>query len=565
MEKTDLNYLRNFIAEGNIRQALDELLGILNSDARGRKQLRDDAILLRTQLNDTDRKENLNLITAAEASHDRAHLQKAILDLINELEESLRSPAVVIPASTPSAGGGTGKVLVRVIPIVLAALLVVLGVVFRKQLFGPGSQPESPAQENKAPVTAIPDQPSGAAEDNQTTQPSNIGDRPAEVTQQTGETAHSTGSTGQQGGGSKGGAAVAGQADLSVSDWRFTPDPPVQNQATRIDFTVENKGSKAAENFSVQWWAGVNFPQAEKTWTSVTLAAGEKKKFSYLYSGYQSWYGSLQTKIVVDPNQQITDKDRSNNVLVRTISVSKSQPATTGKADLSVSGWRFTPGTPVQNQAVRIDFTVENNGNKDAENFSIEWWAGVNYPGAEKTWTNVTVAAGERKNFSFLFAGYPSWYGSIQTKIVVDPNQRIDDKDRNNNVQVRTISVSKNTPAAAGPADLSVSDWHFTPETPVQNQATRIDFIVKNTGGKAAENFSIQWWAGVNAPQPVKTWTNVTLGPGEQKKFTYTYAGYPSWYGQLQTKVVVDPGRQVNDANRSNNEKILTIRVLKPG
>ena len=445
MEKTDLNYLRNFIAEGNIRQALDELLGILNSDARGRKQLRDDAILLRTQLNEVERKENLNLITSDEAGHDRAHLQKAILDLINEMEESLRPPAVAIPALAPSAGEGMGKVLMRVIPIVLATLLIILGVVFRKQLFGPGSQPEPPAQENKSPVTAIPDQPSGAAEDNQTTQPSNIGDRPAEVTQQTGETAHSTGSTGQQGGGSKGGDAIKKTADLSVSDWRFTPDPPVQNQATRIDFTVENKGSKAAENFSVQWWAGVN------------------------------------------------------------------------------------------------------------------------YPGAEKTWTNVTLAAGERKSFRFVYAGYPSWYGSLQTKIVVDPNQRVDDKDRNNNVQIRTISVNRNIPAVAGQADLSVSDWRFTPDPPVQNQATRIDFTVENKGSKAAENFTIQWWAGVNAPQPAKTWTNVTLAAGERKKFTYNYAGYPSWYGQLQTKVVVDPGKQVNDANRSNNEKVLTIRVLKPG
>ena len=234
MEKTDLNYLRNFIAEGNIRQALEELLNILKSGTGKQKQLRDDVILLRTQLNDTDRKENLNLITAAEASHDRAHLQKAILDLINELEESLRSPAVVIPASTPSAGGGTGKVLVRVIPIVLAALLVVLGVVFRKQLFGPGSQPESPAQENKAPLTTIADQPAGAAgENNQPTQPANVGDAAAGAAQQTEETTQSTGSTGQQGGGAQGGGTVTQSADLYISDWRIVTGKQIGRASCR--------------------------------------------------------------------------------------------------------------------------------------------------------------------------------------------------------------------------------------------------------------------------------------------------------------------------------------------
>ncbi len=553
MEKTDLNYIRNFIIEGKVREALEELLNILQRSRSLHGRLRDDVIILRTQLNEVERRENLNLVSADESGRERAHLQKAILDVINNLEEPSEPPPVVTPMLGKTGGS---KPLVQIIAVALLLLLAGAGFIFRNYLF-----PSREKQETSVQQTAPPGQTSGGGAGNiQPAQPGVTSEEPVVITQQTEQTSQQTDESDQPATNSGGTVHPVRIADICISNWRFVPDPPVEGEATRVEFIVENKGNKSSGNFSVEWWASVNAPAAEKTWEDVALGAGERRVLSCQYKGYPSWYSNLQTKIVLDPDRQVADKDRSNNIVVKNISVTRRPPV--DKADIVVSDLQFSPYPPVEGKATKVSFTVANTGTAATGMFSIQWWAGIYYPSPEKTWSGIGLAPGEKKTFSYIYPGYPSPYGTLQTKVVVDPAGQISDRDRSNNTLVKTISVTPRQVEVL--ADLAVSGWRFTPDPPVQKQATRIEFIVENKGGQAARNFSVQWWAGVNFPGAEKTWSNITLAAGERRTFSYSYAGYASWYGQLQTKIVVDPDRQVNDADRSNNEKILTIRVLKP-
>ena len=70
--------------------------------------------------------------------------------------------------------------------------------------------------------------------------------------------------------------------------------------------------------------------------------------------------------------------------------------------------------------------------------------------------------------------------------------------------------------------------------------------------------------AGENFPSPACTWDVDGLVARGGKILTCTYAGYPSWYGSITTKAVVDPGNVVAESDEGNNTETMTISVRRP-
>ncbi len=425
MEKTDLNYIRDFIIMGKPREALEEILNILKRSSKLQVRLRDDAILIRAQFAELERKENLNLIPPDEANRERAQLQKAMLDVINSMEEPSEKPVLIDSIPKPSR-----KIPVWAIPVALAVVLTVIGIIFGGKIIHPKRDSTPIVQESEISGKEVDRSPE-------------VPEQQPQYTPHTGETEISRADQTPQETGTSQGRTTAKPANLTLANWVFDPDPPVQKEPTRVTFVVKNTGETDAQGFKVEWWAGVNFPQPEKIWT-LSLSAGEQQRLSYMYQGYTSWYGRLETKVVIDTENAVQDADRSDNELVRTISVKKKvDEPPPAKPDLHFTSLRFVPEIPVQGQRTQVEATIENRGNAPAANIEVEWWAGANYPGPEKNWTGITLQAGEKKNLIFMYNGYPSWYGRIETKLVADPRRWIDDSDRSNNELIRTISVRK--------------------------------------------------------------------------------------------------------------------------
>ncbi|NMB91011.1 MAG: hypothetical protein GYA17_21840, partial [Chloroflexi bacterium] len=136
--------------------------------------------------------------------------------------------------------------------------------------------------------------------------------------------------------------------------------------------------------------------------------------------------------------------------------------------------------------------------------------------------------------------------GTFWVKVVVAPAQP-------------TVSV---TPLPA--ADLIVTEFTLNPATPVQSQPVEVRVSVYNQGGTAAGAFSVEWWAGENFSSPGCSWNLDSMNARGGRVLTCTYAGYPSWYGSLTSKVVVDPSGSVPESDESNNVSKLVIAVSQP-
>jgi hypothetical protein len=112
--------------------------------------------------------------------------------------------------------------------------------------------------------------------------------------------------------------------------------------------------------------------------------------------------------------------------------------------------------------------------------------------------------------------------------------------------------------------DLFVSEFSLDPATPIQGDPVSVRVGVYNQGNDKSGAFTVQWWAGENFKEPACTWQVDSLAAGGGRILTCTYDGYPSWYGSLTAKVVVDSAEEVAESDEENNMDRMTISVIKP-
>jgi len=119
------------------------------------------------------------------------------------------------------------------------------------------------------------------------------------------------------------------------------------------------------------------------------------------------------------------------------------EPTIPDRSDLTFTGWTLSPKTPVQGEPVHVTVGIENLGPQDAANFEVHWWAGVGEAEPARTWTVELLEVGQRRTLTFTYPGYSSWYARRDTRVDLDPGERVVDPDRSDNTWTRAIAVSR--------------------------------------------------------------------------------------------------------------------------
>lgn len=119
-------------------------------------------------------------------------------------------------------------------------------------------------------------------------------------------------------------------------------------------------------------------------------------------------------------------------------------------------------------------------------------------------------------------------------------------------------------PVVAALPDLSITEFELNPATPTEGNRVFVRIRVYNRGNALANPSIVQWWPGENYRGPGCTWRLENLPAHGARLLTCSYAGYPSWYARLVTKVVVDVSDAVRESNEGNNEMRRVIQVLRP-
>lgn len=240
------------------------------------------------------------------------------------------------------------------------------------------------------------------------------------------------------------------------------------------------------------------------------------------------------------------------------------------QADLQIDWIHLNPNPPVQGQPVDVEVQVYNHGNAKANGvFTVGWWAGANYTdGPHCTWNIDGLVATGGRVLHCTYAGYPSWYANLETMARADTGNVIAESNEDNNETRMTISVAKPTPTPVPLPNLKISELEILPPTPVQGEPVTIQVHLSNDGNAAVtENFLVDWWAGVNyVDGPHCTWNVAggSMAPRTELVLTCTYAGYPSWYAQIETMARADVNNTIDESNEGDNELHKFISVSKP-
>ena len=233
------------------------------------------------------------------------------------------------------------------------------------------------------------------------------------------------------------------------------------------------------------------------------------------------------------------------------------------QVNLEVSEFSLNPATPVQGQPVNVRIGVYNRGSFPSGPYRVEWWPGENFAtGAACSWN---VSGNNPKGgriLSCTYPGYASWYANLNTRVIVDVNNTVDESNEGDNDRRYPIRVLKAVTLAQ--PDLYISEMSLDPAVPTQGQPVNVRIGVYNRGNAPAGPSRVEWWPGSNYPSPACGWNIGPLVANGGRILTCTYPGYPSWYGQINTKATADVANTVAESDEGNNSRLMRIRVRKP-
>ena len=225
--------------------------------------------------------------------------------------------------------------------------------------------------------------------------------------------------------------------------------------------------------------------------------------------------------------------------------------------DLVITNLVVDTDDPRQGIPLHIIATLRNQGASRAENVHWAWRVCV-HEGCEYTEAPDVLALDPGQEIiaqmEYLFGGYATY----TTEAWVDSREEIAESDETNNTRQLVIPVKVGLP------DLKPISITFTPNPPVQGENVQVVVRVANDGSKDSGGFLLQWWGGINFPDPSCEW-NVTGGlvAGGQTNMACTFV-YNSWYANITTRALVDVNNSVVELDEDNNTLDLDTPVLRP-
>ncbi len=225
-----------------------------------------------------------------------------------------------------------------------------------------------------------------------------------------------------------------------------------------------------------------------------------------------------------------------------------------GPPDLVITSMDVDTDTPRQGVPLHIIATIRNQGESTAENFHWAWRVcvheGCEYTEAPGTYT---LGPGEETTvqMEYTFQGYAEY----TTEGWVDSREEVAESDEDNNTHLLIFTVSPAQP------DLIIQSITFDPDPPVADQEVLVRVVVVNQGlGDVQYPFTVQWWGGVNFPEPSCEWTAAPLPHTYSASLNCSFT-YSSWYGSITTRAVADVNDEIVEADEDNNTLDLNISV----
>lgn len=215
--------------------------------------------------------------------------------------------------------------------------------------------------------------------------------------------------------------------------------------------------------------------------------------------------------------------------------------------DLSISEYSFSQD-PRQNEEFMVLIEIRNSGNMDVEDFHWEWWASTYDKACGDEISE--LEAGDILTVECIYT-YTS-VGTYTTKVVVDPEDDIDESDEDNNEVTEKI-----VPIEQEKADLEITEYSFDP-TPERAESFTISITINNKGEGDAGEFWWEWLPNTEYSYACREQLD-GLDAGDDVTVTCNYM-YGSG-GTYPTKAIADADDDIEETDETNNEYTENIDI----
>lgn len=229
--------------------------------------------------------------------------------------------------------------------------------------------------------------------------------------------------------------------DAVVTAVTTSPADPVEGQTVQLKATVKNAGNAGTGaivgvSFTV---GGVNVGFA----TTPAMAAGATVTLTS-NSTWKALKGSHVVEAHVDDVDRFAESNEANNTKTAAVQVA-------ALPELAVSAVRFDPAEPVEGQGVRITAVVANNGGALSGPAQVAFEINGGKIATEAVTPGATPAE--------VTVEWTATKGDAAWRVVVDPDQQIDESDEANNAKSGTIAALANDKDGDGvTAELDCDD-----------------------------------------------------------------------------------------------------------
>ncbi len=264
---------------------------------------------------------------------------------------------------------------------------------------------------------------------------------------------------------------VVQQVDLTATGVRIVPENVPAGQSARVEAIIRKI---AGADYTGRVPVGAFVNGVSLGIQTPILSRTDSSPEATVFFGWTIVAGDArQVRVVVDPRNELSESDETNNTLETTINYPTAAP------DFVVASVTFEPQTGVQQgDLVRFTVAIRNAG-------TGAWAAGVNVrvsfnTGFVRTFQLDNFAPGETKTLTFDWSAAP---GSDHLLMVeVDPEGQVVESDESNNSLNQSLALTvaprpilqlnlSDLPSLVGPGDQLTLRWELTNRGATEGQA----------------------------------------------------------------------------------------------
>jgi len=341
--------------------------------------------------------------------------------------------------------------------------------------------------------------------------------------------------------------------------------PVHQGDTVTVRAEIENGGVKPAPRFTVGFFIdNLRFDTFYYESQDEGLRRGERVEAQGVLDTTDLPPEEYVLRVVVDPDDQIPEPDEANNVISRPLRILPPEPR---RAELHPTRLVLEPPSPIRGgQVLRLQATVWNTGNIDAERFRVSFaYRQVDGPGEFHEFAVREVLGLARNSKTIITAELDTreLTGDLayELRVSVDPRDQVAELDEENNVLFASFKLLA-VPVPPRGADLVPRELVLQPGPTVsQGAPLQVCLTVANVGQERANEFAVEFRYRPAAGGAFTAFASeriATLAVGEERQVCAALPTGGLALGDYELEIVVDPENLVGELNEENN--VLTGR-----